>query len=73
MQAWNRRRRTAIRGRHPDVIEKYGEDDKVIRRGDLLHCDVGLIYLRYHTDQQEWAYVLRRGETDVPEIFKEVM
>ncbi len=63
----------SIRGRHPDMVEKYGEDDKVIRRGDLLHCDVGLIYLRYHTDQQEWAYVLRRGETDVPEVFKKVM
>jgi Xaa-Pro aminopeptidase len=63
----------SIRGRHPDQIEKFGEDDKVIRRGDLLHCDVGIIYLRYHTDQQEWAYVLRRGETDVPDTFKKVM
>jgi len=41
--------------------------DKIIRRGDLLHCDVGLIYLRYNTDQQELAYVLRRNETDVPQ------
>lgn len=63
----------SIRGRHPDVAKKYGKDDKIIRRGDLLHCDVGVIYLRYYTDHQEWAYVLRRGETDVPESYKKVM
>jgi len=63
----------SVRGRHPDVIKKYGTKDRVIRRGDLLYCDVGIIYLRYHTDHQEWAYVLRRGEKDVPETFKKVM
>lgn len=63
----------SIRGRHPDVIKKYGTKDRVIRRGDLLHCDVGVIYLRYYTDHQEWGYVLRRGEKDVPETFKKVM
>jgi hypothetical protein len=59
--------------RNPDDLEKYGKDDRIIRRGDLLHCDVGLIYLRYYTDHQEWAYVLRRGETDVPESLKKAM
>jgi len=63
----------SVRGRHPDVIKKYGKDDKIIRRGDLIHCDVGIIYLRYHTDHQEWAYIMRRGEEDVPESFKKVM
>lgn len=65
----------SIRGRDPDVLKKYGtgKKDKVIRRGDLLHCDVGVVYLRYYTDTQEWAYVLRRGEDDVPESFKKVM
>lgn len=60
----------SIRARHPDMIKKYGKTDKVIRRGDLLHCDVGLRYLRYCTDTQEMAYVLRRGETEVPEGLK---
>ncbi|MCP2620145.1 aminopeptidase P family protein [Candidatus Aminicenantes bacterium AC-334-K16] len=55
-----------ILGRHPEVLKKYSLEDKIIRRGDVLHCDVGLIYLRYHTDTQEMAYVLRRGEEDVP-------
>ncbi len=63
----------SIRGRNPNVIKKYSTKDRVIRRGDLLHCDVGVIYLRYYTDHQEWAYVLRRGEKDVPETFKKVM
>jgi Xaa-Pro aminopeptidase len=39
----------------------------VIERGDVLHCDVGITYLRLNTDTQEMGYVLRRGETDVPE------
>jgi hypothetical protein len=53
--------------------EKYGKGDRVIRPGDIIHCDVGLVYLRYYTDQQEVAYVLRRGETDVPESFKQAL
>ena len=33
----------------------------------MLHCDVGITYLRLNTDTQEMGYVLRRGETDVPQ------
>jgi len=63
----------SIRGRHPKDIEKYGKDDKVIRSGDLVHCDVGLKYMRYNSDAQEMAYVLRAGETDVPEFLQKLM
>ena len=38
----------------------------VIQRGDVLHTDVGLRYLRLNTDTQEMGYVLRRGEEEVP-------
>jgi hypothetical protein len=62
-----------IRGRSPENRERYGQDDNVIRPGDLLHCDVGLKYMHYNTDHQEVAYVLRLGETDVPETFKRHM
>ena len=62
-----------IRERQPDVIEKYGKDDRAIRPGDFIHCDVGLKYLRFNSDHQEWAYVPRIGETDVPETFKKIM
>ena len=63
----------SIRGRQASDIEKHGQDDKVIRPGDLIHCDVGLKYMHYNSDHQEWAYVLRVGETDVPDSFKRIM
>ena len=63
----------SIRGRSPKDVEKWGKDDKVIRPGDILHCDVGVKYLRYNSDTQEMAYVLRPGETDAPETFKKLM
>jgi len=62
-----------IRWRDPEVLEKYGMEDTTIRRGDLIQCDAGIRYLRYYTDHSEWAYVLRPGESDVPEGFKKVM
>ena len=63
----------SIRGRSPENRERFGPSDNVIRPGDLLHCDVGLKYLHYNTDHQEMAYVLRIGETDAPETFKQLM
>ncbi len=44
-----------------------GETDVVIRRGDVLHTDVGICYLRLCTDTQEMGYVLRPGEEGAPE------
>jgi len=38
----------------------------VIHRGDLLHCDFGINYLRLNTDTQQHAYVLRAGEIEAP-------
>jgi Xaa-Pro aminopeptidase len=43
---------------------------QVIQQGDLLHCDFGITYLRLNTDQQQHAYVLRAGESDIPEYLK---
>ena len=43
-----------------------GDSDATIRRGDVLHCDVGIRYLRLCTDTQEMGYVLRADERDVP-------
>jgi Xaa-Pro aminopeptidase len=53
--------------------KKYPRDDKVIRRGDLLHCDVGLVYLGLSTDTQQNAYVCRLGEEDAPEGLQEAL
>ncbi len=41
--------------------------ENVILPGDLLHVDFGITYLRLNTDTQQHAYVLRPGETEVPE------
>ncbi|MEL7474221.1 MAG: M24 family metallopeptidase [Planctomycetota bacterium] len=49
-----------------DLLEMVTGDEQVIHRGDLLHMDLGIRYLRLHTDTQQMAYVLRRGETEAP-------
>ncbi len=59
--------------RSPRDRERYGQGDNVIRRGDLLHCDVGITYLGLNTDMQHNAYVLRIGETEPPEGLKELL
>jgi Xaa-Pro aminopeptidase len=56
--------------RAPRDRKRYG-DSNVIQPGDLLHCDVGIEYLRLITDHQEMAYVLRPGETEAPQGLRE--
>jgi Xaa-Pro aminopeptidase len=58
--------------RHNKEAAKYS-DRNVIRRGDLLHCDVGITYLGLCTDMQLQAYVCRIGETEAPEGLKEAL
>lgn len=50
---------------YPDDEPFFGASG-VIMRGDVLHTDVGIRYLRLATDTQEMGYVLRPGETEVP-------
>ncbi|MCX7033136.1 MAG: M24 family metallopeptidase [Arenimonas sp.] len=45
----------------------------VIEPGDVLHTDVGLCYLKLCTDTQEMGYVLRLGETDVPQGLRDAL
>ena len=47
-----------------------GESGGVIRRGDVLHTDVGICYLKLCTDTQEMAYVAKIGERDAPKGLK---
>jgi Xaa-Pro aminopeptidase len=72
---------------HPDVNRQWqgadfgenapflgdGSRDGVIRRGDVLHTDVGLCYLGLCTDTQEMGYVLKLGEAEPPAGLVEVM
>lgn len=41
---------------------------QIIQEGDLLHVDFGITYLRLSTDQQQHFYVLKNGETEVPDF-----
>ncbi len=67
---------------HPSVSVQRNEDNAifvkriqplVIMPGDLIHVDFGITYLRLNTDTQQHAYVLRPGETDVPEFLKKAL
>ena len=72
---------------HPDVNRQWqgadfgenapflgdGSSDSIIRRGDLLHTDVGLCYLGLCTDTQEMGYVLKLGEYEAPEGLNHAM
>ncbi len=67
---------------HPTIdIQRAGEnledhivsfsnrpDDKIIQKGDLVHCDFGITYLRLNTDCQQHAYILQNNETAPPEF-----
>ena len=72
---------------HPDVNRQWegadfgenapflgdGSKDGIIRRGDVLHTDVGLCYLGLCTDTQEMGYVLKLGESEPPAGLVEAM
>ncbi|MEO0894938.1 MAG: M24 family metallopeptidase [Bacteroidota bacterium] len=47
-------------------FSKRPEDD-IIQLGDLLHVDFGITYLRLNSDQQQHFYMLKEGETEVPQ------
>jgi hypothetical protein len=48
-------------------------ENMVILPGDLLHCDIGISYLRLNTDCQELAYVLKSTETEAPDFLVEAL
>lgn len=45
----------------------------VIQRGDLIWTDLGVVGMRLRTDTQHNGYILREGETDVPEGLKKCL
>lgn len=57
--------------RSPQNIALQGKDE-IIRRGDLIHCDVGIEYMGMTTDMQHLAYVCNIDENDAPEGLKKV-
>lgn len=57
---------------HGDTYDAK-EKRTLIKRGDLLHCDVGFYYLGLATDVQENAYVLKHEEDDAPQGLKNAL
>src|SRR5262245_9584712 len=52
--------------RSTTMQQRHGTENRVIRSGNLIHCDVGFQYLRFNSDNKQIAYVLRPGETAAP-------
>ena len=52
------------------TFSKTERAENIIMPGDVLHVDFGITYLGLNTDTQEHAYVLRKGETEVPNYLK---
>ncbi len=48
-----------------------GDKNKIIQKGDLLHCDFGITYIGLNTDCQQHAYVLKDDEIKVPTYLAE--
>lgn len=59
--------------RYKKEAARYKDNRRVIRRGDLLHCDVGIVYLGLCTDMQWQAYVCKIGEDDAPQGLKNAL
>ncbi len=47
--------------------EEYRSDDYAFQPGDLLSFDMGVKYLNFGTDMKRNVYLLREGETALPE------
>ena len=54
-------------------VSMSGVEAPVIERGDVLHCDFGIVALGLTTDTQHMAYVLREGEMDAPEGLRQAL
>jgi hypothetical protein len=63
LQAWFQ---PSVEIQAPGQRYDHKEPRKLILPGDLLHCDVGFIYLGLATDHQQHTYILKPGENDAP-------
>ncbi|NNL87601.1 MAG: M24 family metallopeptidase, partial [Marinicaulis sp.] len=57
-------------GKPCEADQAFCGEKGVIRRGDVLHTDVGICYLKLCTDTQEMGYVAKAGEAEVPKGLK---
>ena len=72
--------------RRPSKIAEYGNDpnnfrrgttsngvNMIVRRGDIINCDSDIMLLGVETDSHQHAYVLQKGEVDVPQGLKRAL
>jgi Xaa-Pro aminopeptidase len=65
--------RKGFKGNTSGGFLAIAKESMVIERGDVVHIDAGISYMGFDSDWQKHAYVLREGETDVPEGLKKAM
>lgn len=65
--------RHAQAARQTQQFLSVAEEATVIQPGDVIHIDCGVNYMGLSTDWQKMGYVLRPGETDVPEGLKKAL
>lgn len=59
-----------------EIVQSFfsvADESMVLQRGDLIHIDCGLNYMGLSTDWQKMAYILKKGEKDVPEGLKKAL
>lgn len=61
----------SVQRNEPLAIMAKRPQPLVIQPGDFLHVDFGITYLRFNTDTQQHAYVLKPGETEAPVYLRE--
>lgn len=59
-------------GRMIDYVHP-APDDLIYQQGDIIHLDTGFDYMGFSSDWQKVAYILREGETDVPQGLKRAL
>jgi Xaa-Pro aminopeptidase len=63
----------AVQRNEPDDVTAKRPQPLVILPGDFLHVDFGITYLRFNTDTQEHAYILKPGEKEAPAYLKNAL
>jgi hypothetical protein len=61
----------SIQREEPEAVFLKRTQPIVIMPGDLLHVDFGITYLRFNTDTQQHAYVLKPNEYEAPEFLQQ--
>jgi hypothetical protein len=77
---------TVVVQRRPELVKKYGDPpdyfkrnrttngvNVITRRGDIISLDSDIMIMGISTDSHQHAYVLQKGEEDVPAEMKEAL